>query len=342
MQQPTREFVWDLPKAELHLHIEGTLEPELKLKLAARNHIDLPESNIEDIRASYKFSDLPSFLAVYYKGMECLIHEEDFYDLAWEYLKRAKANNVRHVEMFFDPQAHTSRGIAFSTVIEGLLRAIEDAKALGVDARLVMCFLRDFSAESARQTIEAALPYKDNIIGVGLDSDEHNNPPMKFFNIFARARELGWHVTAHADVDQVDSISHIKELLEVIESERIDHGTNLVEDSDLVSYASAQHTGLTSCPISNSFCSGGDMKTKEVRELLNSGVQVCINSDDPAYFGGYVSDNIWAFAEHEHASIETLALLCKNSFKMSWISDVQKELWCQEVDNFVAAFSQAQ
>ena len=278
----TPEFTQNLPKAELHVHIEGTLEPELKLKLAKRNHVDIGQESIEDVRATYQYDDLASFLAVYYPAMNVLQHEQDFYDLAMDYLQRAAKNNVRHVEIFFDPQAHTSRGIAFETVINGLYRATVDARALNVDAQLIMCFLRDLSRDSARETLEEALNYKDKFIGVGLDSDEHNNPPMKFFHQFAKASAEGLHLTAHADIDQKDSIEHIRELLEVIGVERVDHGTNIVEDPDLVEFAAKNKIGFTSCPLSNSFVSPF-MKGDEILELLSKDVLVSIHSDDPAY-----------------------------------------------------------
>lgn len=333
-----KDFIHGLPKAELHVHIEGTLEPELKLKLAQRNHIHLDQQSIEDVRASYRFNDLASFLAVYYPAMDVLQTEEDFYDLAMAYLKRAAKNNIRHAEIFFDPQAHTSRGIAFSTVINGLYKATVDARALNIDARLIMCFLRDLSSESARQTLEESLPYQDKFIGIGLDSDEHNNPPMKFFNQFAKAAELGWHRTAHADIDQKDSIEHIRQLLEVIGVERIDHGTNIVEDPDLVSFAANHQIGFTSCPLSNSFVSP-EMKGKEVLTLLEQGVKVSINSDDPAYFGGYISNNYLALAQNFNLTPEQIVTLIKNGFETSWISPEQKALYLQQVDEYVAKFN---
>lgn len=329
----TKEFTQNMPKAELHLHIEGTLEPELKLKLAKRNGIDIGQDSIEDVKKSYDFNDLASFLAVYYPAMNVLQKEEDFYDLAMDYLKRAAKNNVRHVEIFFDPQAHTCRGISFKTVIDGLYRATVDARALNVDARLIMCFLRDFSRESARKTLEESLQYKDKFIGVGLDSDEHNNPPMKFFNQFTEATKHGLHVTAHADIDQKDSIEHIRELLEVIGVERIDHGTNVVEDPDLVEFAAKQNVGFTSCPLSNSFVSPY-MKGKEVIELLEKGVKVSIHSDDPAYFGGYIADNYYAIAQKFDLSKEQVVQLSKNSFESSWISDEQKAFYIKELEEY--------
>ncbi|MFT8459174.1 MAG: adenosine deaminase [Liquorilactobacillus ghanensis] len=329
----TKKFIQGLPKAELHLHIEGTLEPELKLKLAKRNNINIGQSTIEEVRKTYDYDDLASFLAVYYPAMNVLQQEEDFYDLAMDYLRRAAQNNVRHVEIFFDPQAHTSRGIAFKTVINGLYRATVDARALNVDAHLIMCFLRDFSRESARETLIEALNYQDKIIGVGLDSDEHNNPPMKFFNQFTIATEHGLHVTAHADIDQKDSIEHIRELLEVIGVERVDHGTNIVEDPDLVKFAAKNNIGFTSCPLSNSFVSP-EMKGKEVIELLNNNVKVSIHSDDPAYFGGYIGDNYSTIADKFNLTKEQVVTLARNSFETSWISDQQKAIYLTELKEY--------
>lgn len=329
----TPEFTQNLPKAELHVHIEGTLEPELKLKLAKRNHVDIGQESIEDVRATYQYDDLASFLAVYYPAMNVLQHEQDFYDLAMDYLQRTAKNNVRHVEIFFDPQAHTSRGIAFETVINGLYRATVDARALNVDAQLIMCFLRDFSRDSARETLEEALNYKDKFVGVGLDSDEHNNPPMKFFHQFAKASAEGLHLTAHADIDQKDSIEHIRELLEVIGVERVDHGTNIVEDPDLVEFAAKNKIGFTSCPLSNSFVSPF-MKGDEILELLSKDVLVSIHSDDPAYFGGYIGDNYYAFADKYNLTKEQVVTLAKNSFEASWISREQKDLYLKELDEY--------
>lgn len=329
----TKEFTQGLPKAELHLHIEGTLEPELKLKLAKRNGIDIGQETIEEVKETYNYNDLASFLAVYYPAMNVLQKEEDFYDLAMDYLRRAAKNNVRHVEIFFDPQAHTSRGIAFEMVINGLYRATVDARALNIDARLIMCFLRDLSRESARKTLEESLQYKDKFIGVGLDSDEHNNPPMKFFNQFTEATKHGLHVTAHADIDQKNSIEHIRELLEVIGVERVDHGTNIVEDPDLVEFAAKKEIGFTSCPLSNSFVTPF-MKGKEVLELLSKGVKVSIHSDDPAYFGGYVSDNYYAIADKYNLTKEQVVKLARNSFETSWISAEQKAIYIEELEKY--------
>lgn len=330
----TKEFTHGLPKAELHLHIEGTLEPELKLKLAKRNNVNIGQTTIEEVQAAYDYDDLASFLAVYYPAMNVLQKEEDFYDLAMAYLRKAAKNNVRHVEIFFDPQAHTSRGISFETVINGLYRATVDARALNVDAQLIMCFLRDLSRESARQTLEEALNYKDKFIGVGLDSDEHNNPPMKFFNQFTEATKHGLHVTAHADIDQKDSIEHIRELLEVIGVERVDHGTNIVEDPDLVEFAAKNKIGFTTCPLSNSFVSP-EMKGKEILELLSKDVKISVHSDDPAYFGGYIGDNYYALADQFNLTKEQVVKLARNSFEASWISEEQKAIYLEELEEYV-------
>lgn len=332
----SQAFTANLPKAELHLHIEGTLEPELKLKLAQRNHIDIGQDTIEEVQKTYDYDDLASFLSVYYPAMEVLQTEEDFYDLGMAYLKRAAANHVRHVEIFFDPQAHTSRGVAFETVINGLYRAVVDGRALNVDAALIMCFLRDFSKESARQTLAEALPYKDKFIGIGLDSDEHNNPPLKFARQYEDAAAAGLHLTAHCDIDQKDSIEHIRQALEIMGVERLDHGTNIVEDPDLVQFAAKNNIGMTSCPLSNGYVSP-EMKGEEVLELLKQGVKVSIHSDDPAYFGGYIGDNYYAIADRYDLTKDQVVQLAKNSFETSWISDEKKAIYLKELEDYVAA-----
>lgn len=329
----TREFTQNMPKAELHLHIEGTLEPELKLKLAKRNHIDIGQETIDEVKKNYEYDDLASFLGVYYPAMNVLQHDQDFYELAFSYLKRAAQNNVRHVEIFFDPQAHTSRGVSFKDVITGLHRAIVDARALNVDADLIMCFLRDFSKESARQTLEQALPYKDMFIGVGLDSDEHNNPPLKFARQFEDAKAAGLHLTTHCDIDQKDSIEHIRQALEQMDVERLDHGTNIVEDPDLVDFVVKHHIGLTSCPLSNTYVSP-KMKGEEVLSLLERDAKVSIHSDDPAYFGGYIADNYYALATTYDLTKEQIIKLARNAFETSWISDEKKAIYIKELNDY--------
>lgn len=329
----SKDFLINLPKAELHLHLEGTLEPDLKLALAKENQIDIGQDSIEEIKASYQFDDLASFLAVYYPAMNVLQKEADFYRLAMAYLKRARENGVRYVEMFFDPQAHTSRGISFKEVINGYYRATQDALDLGIKSQLIMCFLRDLSAESAMEHYEMALPYRDQIVGIGLDSDEFQNPPLKFKEVFARAKADGFHITMHCDVDQVDSIKHIRDCLLEIGVERLDHGTNIVEDPQLVEYVLEKGIGLTCCPCSNTFVSAS-MKGKEILELLNKGVKITINSDDPAYFGGYIGTNMVELQKEMDLSQAQVAQLAKNSFDIAFISEEEKASYRAEVDRY--------
>lgn len=329
------EFIKGLPKAELHLHLEGSLEPELKLKLAQKNNIDIGQTTIEEVKATYQFDSLSSFLAIYYPAMNVLQDEDDFYDLAIDYLKRAKENNVRHVELFFDPQAHTSRGVSFETIINGYYRAVEEAPELGIDAALIMCFLRDMSAESAMETYEQALPFKEKILGIGLDSDERNNPPSKFAEVFARAKDDGFHISMHCDIDQENSIEHIRQALMDIKVERIDHGTNIVEDPSLVEYVKEKGIGFTCCPVSNSFVVD-DMKGTEMLGLLHQGIKITVNSDDPAYFQSYISDDLYALAQKYELSKEDVVQIAKNSFEISWISDSKKAAYLDEIEQYVA------
>lgn len=334
---PTADFLMNLPKAELHLHAEGTLEPDLKLELAARNNIELEQKTIAEVEASYRFNDLTSFLAVYYPAMNVLQTEQDFYDLGTAYFKRVAQDGVKRVEMFFDPQAHTSRGVPFEAVVKGYHRAAVDAAEVGISAALIMCFLRDFSAESAAETLAAALPYKDLILGVGLDSDERANPPAKFTQVFADARAAGFKLTMHCDIDQDQSIENIRQVIEDIAVDRIDHGTNIVENPELVAEVKRRGLGLTTCPVSNSFVTE-DMKSKEILELLDQGVKVTLNSDDPAYFGGYVGKNFVDLAAHSGATTEQMIQLAKNSFEVSWISDEEKAAFIAQVDEYVANY----
>lgn len=332
----TPEFIAGLPKAELHLHLEGTLEPDLKLKLAERNGIDIGQSTIEEIRATYEFDSLTSFLNIYYPAMQVLQTEQDFYDLAVAYFERAKADGVRRAEVFFDPQAHTSRGVPLEAVILGYSRAAMDAAKIGVDADLILCFLRDMPVESALETLEEALDYQEHFVGVGLDSDERGNPPEKFAEVFAMAKQNDLRVTMHCDVDQDGSIDNISTALTQLGTERLDHGTNIVEDEELVQLVAARGIGLTCCPISNSFCTK-DSKVGEIVELLRRGVKVTINSDDPAYFGGYVADNYLALAQAADLSAQDLAQLARNSFDVAWIDDEDRQQYLAEIDAYMAA-----
>src|SRR4051794_36533214 len=289
-EEPVDDFIAGMPKCELHLHIEGTLEPELKFALAARNGVELPYATVEEARAAYTFDSLTSFLVGYYESMQVLLTEPDFYELAYAYLTKAAAQNVRYAEIFFDPQAHTSRGVPFDLVIRGLRRAIMDAeRLLGVRAQLIMCFLRDFSAEYAMATLLESLPYREWIVGVGLDSDERGNPPVKFAKVFARARQEGYMLTMHCDVDQENSVEHIRQCLEVIGVDRIDHGVNALEDPSLIEEIKRRGIGFTVCPVSNGFVTDG-LKADEIRRMLDLDLRVTINSDDPAYFLAYVTE----------------------------------------------------
>jgi adenine deaminase len=334
---PTREFVTGLPKAELHVHLEGTLEPGLKLQLAERNGIDIGQHTVAEVKATYQFDSLTSFLAVYYPAMEVLREQQDFRDLARAYLDRGVADGVRHVEMFFDPQAHTSRGVPFETVVTGYHLGTADGQELGIDADLIMCFLRDHSTESAAETLEASVPFRNWIVGVGLDSDERGNPPEKFAAVFARARELGYRLTMHCDVDQDASVDNIRTVLQDIRTERIDHGSNIVEDRALVDELRTRGIGLTCCPVSNRFVTN-DMKASEIAQLLRSGVRVTVNSDDPAYFGGYVVDNYLALADEAQLTSAEVVTLAENSFAISWVDDDRRAGYLDEIERYVEQF----
>jgi adenosine deaminase len=334
-------FIEGMPKAELHLHLEGTLEPELKFELAARNGLDLPYASADEMRAAYGFDDLASFLAVYYEGMSVLLGERDFYDLATAYFRKAHSQNVKYAEVFFDPQAHTARGISFATVIEGVHRAQQDAEAtLGLRTQLIMCFLRDLSSESAMETLEQSLPYGDWIVGVGLDSDEKGNPPVKFSEVFARARQHGFRLTMHCDVDQDDAVGHIWQCLEEIEVERIDHGVNALQDPTLVAEINRRGLGLTVCPISNRYVTDG-LKADEVKAMLDQGVRATINSDDPAYFPGYVNENFAAVQGAVNLSRDELVQLTRNAFTISWLEREERERYLDELESYAAAADRA-
>lgn len=337
MTNVSSDFIYGIPKAELHMHLEGSLEPELKLKLAKKNNIDLGMTTVEEIRETYQFNDLTSFLAIYYPGMNVLQDREDFYELAMEYFKAVKKHNVKYVELFFDPQAHTSRGVPFEELFEGYYKATQDAKELGITANLIMCFLRDMSEESAIEHYEMAKPYQDRILGIGLDSDERGNPPLKFKNVFKMAKDDHFNMTMHCDIDQENSIKHIEDVLYTIGVSRIDHGTNIVEDESLVQYAIDHQIGFTCCPVSNGFVTD-DMKGKEIKELLDKGAKVTVNSDDPAYFQSYISDDMISLAHHMNLTKEDMIKLAKNSFEIAWISDEEKQAYLDEIDAFVANY----
>lgn len=331
-----REYINNLPKAELHVHLEGTFEPEHIYTMAKRNGVELGYQSPEEIVAAYDFHDLPSFLTFYYAAMHALKTEQDFYELTYAYFEKAAADNIVYVEPFFDPQGHTSRGIEFETIIKGIHRAQIDAeKNLGIKSNLIMCFLRDMSAESALQHLEMSLAYKDWIISVGLDSDEKDNPPLKFAEVFARARAEGYKLTMHCDVNQKDILDHMWECLTDIDVERIDHGVNCLEDKALCVAIKNRGLGLTICPVSNSFVVQ-TYTTDEIRTMLKMGLKPTINSDDPAYFGAYLNENFVALAEHGDFSEDEIAQLVENSFTVSWLSDKEKAPYLQALKDAIA------
>lgn len=326
------ELIRALPKAELHVHIEGTFEPGLMFEIAQRNQIAIPYRSVEEVKQAYNFHNLQSFLDIYYAGANVLIHEQDFYDLAWAYFEKCAADHVVHTEMFFDPQTHTDRGIAFATVINGLQRACDDAqRKLGISSRLIMCFLRHLSEEAAFETLEQALPFKAQIIAVGLDSSELGHPPSKFEQVFAKARELGFLTVAHAGEE--GPAEYVWEALDLLKVNRIDHGVRSEEDPQLMQRLIAEKMPLTVCPLSNlKLCVVNDMAEHNIRRLLQQGVQVTVNSDDPSYFGGYMNDNFIAVAEALDLSNEELKQLAVNSFEASFISDAEKQQWKAQIE----------
>ena len=331
-----KSFIEGMPKAELHVHLEGTLEPEHIFALAKRNNIQLDYQSPAEVIAAYDFHDLPSFLTIYYAAMNVLREEADFYELTYAYFQKAAENNVIYVEPFFDPQAHTSRGVSFQTIITGIRRAQEDAEAqLGVDSNLIMCFLRDLSAESAMEHLEMSLPYKDWIIGVGLDSDEKDNPPSKFAGVFARAREAGYKLTMHCDVNQKDIHAHIRECLDLIKVDRIDHGVNALEDPELIKDIVARDIGLTVCPVSNRFVVQS-LTSQEIRSMLEHGIKATINSDDPAYFRAYMNDNFIELASEGDFNRAELTQLSKNAFDIAWISEDRRQQYLQALNDYAS------
>ncbi|MCO8046158.1 adenosine deaminase [Acinetobacter bohemicus] len=325
------ELIRALPKAELHVHIEGTFEPELMFAIAQRNKVAIPYQSVEEVKQAYNFHNLQSFLDIYYAGANVLIDEQDFYDLAWAYFEKCAEDHVVHSEIFFDPQTHTDRGIAFATVINGLQKACEDAKTkLGITSHLIMCFLRHLSEEAAFETLEQALAYKDQIIAVGLDSSEVGHPPAKFERVFAKAREAGFLVVAHAGEE--GPAEYVWEALDLLKVNRIDHGVRSEEDPELMQRLIAEKMPLTVCPLSNlKLCVVENMQQHNIRRLLQQGVHVTVNSDDPSYFGGYMNDNFIAITEALDLSQEELKQLAINSFEASFMSETEKNQWISKI-----------
>jgi adenine deaminase len=330
-----------MPKAELHLHIEGSLEPELIFKLAQRNAVQLPYASVEALRAAYAFTDLQSFLDIYYAGASVLLKEQDFFDMAWAYFERARADNVVHAELFFDPQTHTSRGVPFSAVIQGLEHACRRAHAeLGISAKLILCFLRHLSEDEALATLDEALPHKHHFIGVGLDSSERGHPPEKFARVFAKAAAAGLKCVAHAGEEGPPE--YIRNALDVLKVQRIDHGVRCLEDPLLVARLARERTPLTVCPLSNvKLCVFKTMREHNLPALLEAGLCATVNSDDPAYFGGYVNQNfIELFEALPHLGAAHAYQLARNSFEASFVDAAAKAgfiAWLDDVFRGVAA-----
>ena len=341
MNNSLHDFIRRLPKAELHLHIEGSLEPEMMFALARRNGIGLPYASVDEVRVAYNFADLQSFLDLYYAGAAVLQTEQDFFDLTAAYVQRARADNVRHAELFFDPQTHTARGVSMSTVFAGIARALRQARdEHGFSSRMILCFLRHLSEVDAFATLAAALPlradYADLWIGVGLDSGEVGNPPEKFANVFARARELGFRAVAHAGEEGPPAYIH--GALDVLRAERIDHGVRCEEDPALMRRLAQETVPLTVCPLSNlKLRVVKDLREHNLARLLRAGLCVTINSDDPAYFGGYMNANFIATADALDLSREDLVELARNSFAAAFVTEAARQPWLDELQAVQAA-----
>jgi len=314
-----------LPKAELHIHIEGSLEPELMFALAKRNKVRLAYDSVEALRRAYAFTNLQDFLDLYYQGMSVLLTEADFYDLAMAYFRKAASQNVRYVEFFFDPQGHTSRGVAFETVIAGLTRAQADAETqLGLQSRMIMCILRHLDEAYAERTLDQALAHKDKIIGIGLDSSEVGHPPSKFQNVFRRARDEGFKLVAHAGEEGPPQ--YVWEAIDVLGVDRIDHGNRSLEDAALVKRLAKDGLALTVCPLSNlRLCVVKDMKQHPLRHMMDAGLTVTINSDDPAYFGGYMNENFASVGSALGLSAAELIRIARNGFAASFMTDTERQ-----------------
>ena len=327
-------FIENLPKAELHLHIEGSFEPELMFKIAKRNNIIIPYTSVAEIEEAYKFDCLQDFLDIYYQGASVLINEQDFYDLTYSYLEKCAAQNVRHTEIMFDPQTHTERGVSFKTVINGISKACEDAKVkLGVSSLLIMSYLRHLSEEDAFKTLEESLPFKDKITAVGLDSSEKGNPPSKFKNVFEASIKAGYIPLAHAGEE--GDADYVWEAIDILGIKRIDHGNNSLQDEELINEIIKRDLALTVCPLSNTALQVvDDLKNHPLKKMMELGLKVTINSDDPAYFGGQVNKNYIDIQSALNLTQKELYELAKNSFQYSLLDTRSKELYILELDNF--------
>ena len=325
------KFIREVPKTELHLHIEGTLEPELMFDLAKRNGIKIPYSNVNEVKSAYNFSNLEKFLNIYYEGSKVLINEKDFFDLTWSYAVKCREDNIVHTEIFFDPQAHLSRGIKFETVINGINKALLKAnKEFGLTYKIIMCFLRHLDEKSAFKVLDQAIKHKDKIIAVGLDSSEKGNPPSKFKNVFKKAIKEGFLTVAHAGEEGPPE--YIWEAINLLEVKRIDHGVQCLKDEKLTKELIKKQIPLTVCPLSNvKLCVFKNLKEHNLKDLLNAGLMVMVNSDDPAYFGGYLNENLVKSQAALNLSKNELKTLIINSFKSSFLSEEKKMQWIKKI-----------
>jgi adenine deaminase len=334
------DFLRGMPKAELHLHVEGSLEPELSFALARRNGVELGHPSVEALRAAYAFTDLQSFLDLYYAGASVLRTEQDFFDLAWAYLRRAAQQRVVRAEIFFDPQTHTARGVALATVVDGLSRACQEARALGVSAALILCFLRHLGEQAAFETLEAALPHRDRILGVGLDSSERGHPPELFQRVFARCRELGFRLVAHAGEE--GPARYVRSALDALRVERIDHGVRCLEDPSLVARLAAERIPLTVCPLSNvRLRVFARMQDHVLGRMLEAGLAVTVNSDDPAYFGGDVNANLTEAFAALGLDASAAYRVARNSLEAAFVEPAERRRLVDDLDAYASTFDRA-
>ena len=326
------EFIKKTPKTELHLHIEGSLEPELMFKLSKRNKVEIPFKNVDEIRSAYNFTNLDSFLKIYYQGSNVLITEEDFFDLTWEYILKCKQDNIVHTEIFFDPQSHLPRGISFKTIINGINKALKKAKSeLNISSKIIMCFLRHLDEQSCFDVLKQACEHKDKIIGVGLDSSEKGNPPTKFKRLFEQATKEGFLTVAHAGEEGPPE--YIWDSLDILKVKRIDHGVQCLNDEKLVNRLNSEQIPLTVCPLSNvKLCVFDKLENHNLKKMLDKGLRVMVNSDDPAYFGGYLNKNLIETSKALNLDIQDVKILIENSFKSSFLDEEEKKKWLNKIN----------
>mgnify|MGYP001794743327 CR=1 FL=1 len=331
-----KKFIRNMPKAELHLHIEGSLEPELMFALARRNKVEIPFATVEEVQDAYQFSNLQDFLDIYYQGMSVLLKEQDFYELTFAYLTKMQEQKVIHVEIFFDPQGHTDRGVPFATVIDGITRALNDGlEKYGITSKLILCFLRHLSEDAAFATLAEALPYRDRIAAVGLDSSEMGHPPSKFARVFEKAKAEGFLAVAHAGEEGPPE--YVSEALDLLKVDRLDHGNRALEDTALVTRLADSQIALTVCPLSNYKLAGvTDMRAHPIKKMLDLGLKATVNSDDPAYFGGYMNENFEAITESLNLTKEEILNLARNGFEASFCSDTEKQAMISRLEAYGA------